>query len=287
MELLITGATGNIGRRVVDLLLAGGKRPRVLVRNLEKAQAYFGEQVDIVVGDLARPDSLADALHGIEAVLLINAEGPDLPRRDGAFARAARFEGVRRVVKLSAYSAALPDGAGSALGRWHAEGEAAVRASGVSCTVLQPTGFMSNALTWARSIKTSGVVRASAGEGRIAMIHPDDIARVAAEVLRSPTWEGQTLALTGPQALTYGEMTAAIGAAIGKPVAFEALSDSQAREQLLALGLPPPLTEGLVALWRTVREGKVGRVTDSVERVTGRTALTFDHWARDHAAAFV
>jgi len=145
---------------------------------------------------------------------------------------------------------------------------------------------MSNALTWAAGIKAAGTVRASAGEGRIAMIHPDDIAGVATHALLAPTWEQQSLVITGPEALTYGEMAAQLAAVLGRPVAFEAISDEQARERLLATGMPAALADGLVGLWRSVREGIVSKVTDTVERVTGRKARTFESWARENVAAF-
>lgn len=283
MPYLITGATGNIGGRVVERLLALGHRPRVLVRDLQKARSRFGDRLAISVGDLSDPASLVTALDGIEAVFLVNV-GTEIPTRDEAVAAAAKAAGVQCIVKLSSMDV-LREG-GSAVGAWHAKGEDAIRASGIACTFVQPAGFMSNALGWATTIKKDGVVRASTGAGKIAMIHPDDIAAVAVEALVGRTLRGASVAITGPVALSYREMTDKIGAAIGRSIAFEPISDQEARERMLLTGAPPVVVDALVSLWRAIREDRVSQVTYEVERVTGRKPTTFDQWVKENAAAF-
>src|SRR5262249_4012887 len=158
MGYLITGATGDIGSKVVKLLLQRGDRPRVFVRNTDKARSLLGDRVDVFVGDLADPESLRAALNGVDEFFLVNA-GPEIPARDEAAANAAKAAGVRHLVKLSSMDVQH----GLAIGAWHERGEAAVRASRVPFTFVQPTGFMSNLLAWAPSIKAEGVVRASTG----------------------------------------------------------------------------------------------------------------------------
>src|SRR5262249_15391383 len=153
---LITGATGDVGSKVVELLLRSGRRPRVFVRDAHKARSRFGDRVDVFVGDLADPESLKAALEDVGEFFLLNT-GPQIPARDEAAAKAARAAGVKHVVKLSSMDVQQ----GLAIGSWHERGEAAVRASGVAFTFVQPTGFMSNLLAWAPSIKAQGVVRAS------------------------------------------------------------------------------------------------------------------------------
>jgi uncharacterized protein YbjT (DUF2867 family) len=145
---------------------------------------------------------------------------------------------------------------------------------------------MTNTLAWARTIRSEGVVRASTGEGRIAMIDPEDIAAVAVRALTTAAHEGESIAITGPEALTYAEMTARIGAAIGRPLQFLAISDDQAREALGGIGMPEDLVGALLTLWREVREGKVAAVTDGVRRVTGGAPATFVEWAARNADAF-
>ncbi len=283
MAYLITGATGNVGGRVVEQLLTRGERPRIFVRDAAKARARFGEHVEIAAGDLADSASLSAALAGVEALLLINL-GQDLAARDAAAASAAKAAGVRHIVKLSSLDARRAGS--SAVGTWHACGEAAIRDSGVGFTFVQPGGFMSNALAWAPSIRAQGTISASTGEGKLAMIHPDDIAAVTTTALTTRAYVGAALPITGPEALSYGQMAEKLGAALGRKITFYPISDEQARTRLLANGLTAALADALVALWQGVREGRAETVTDTVARVLGRRPLGFDEWVAQNIAAF-
>jgi uncharacterized protein YbjT (DUF2867 family) len=282
MNYLITGATGNIGSLVTERLIASGERPRILVRDTEKARARFGDRVDIVVGDLADATTLRPAFEGVDALFLVNS-GHELATRDELAARTAEAAGVKHLVKLSSYDAREQN---IGTGVWHAHGEAAIRASGIPFTFIQPSGFMVNALWWARSIKAEGVVRSATGEGRIPFIYSDDIADVTVRALTAPGYIGVSLPITGPVALSYAEMADKIGAAIGKPVSYQAISDEEARKQQIAWGAPEPLVEARLSIFRAIREGRLAAVTDTVERVLGRPPITFDHWAVENSAAF-
>jgi uncharacterized protein YbjT (DUF2867 family) len=281
MTYLVTGATGGIGGRVAELLIERGERPRVFVRDAEKARARYGDRADVVVGDLADAGTLPAALKGIDAIFLVNS-GPDLASRDEAAAKAALAAGVKHLVKLSSMDSQQAVGTGA----WHARGEAAILATGIAFTFVQPAGFMSNALGWAKSIKAKGVVRAPTGDGRIAFIHPADIAAVATKALTTREYDGESLPITGPEALNYAERTAKIGAAIGKPLRFEALTAEQERDQMVESGDSIPIIEAHISIYRAIRDGRLARVTNNVERVVGRKPIAFDRWARENAAAF-
>jgi uncharacterized protein YbjT (DUF2867 family) len=282
MQHLVTGATGDVGSKVVNRLLERGERPRVFVRDAEKARAIFADRVEIVTGDLADAASLRAAFAGIDAVFLVNS-GPEIPQRDEMAARTANDSAVKRLVKLSSMDVEH----GLAIGAWHERGEAAIRAAGIPFTFVRPTGFMSNLLAWSRSIKAEGVVRSSTADGRRAFIHSDDIAAVAVEALTSAQYEGQYLAITGPEALSFAEVTSKIGAAIGKKLRFVAISDEEAGQRYAAAtGAPDVETEAHVALWRAIREGTLGAVTDTVERVLGRKPIALDKWLAENAPAF-
>jgi len=281
MKHLITGATGDIGSRVVEHLLKRNIRPRVLVRNQAKALSLFGERVDIFVGDLAEPDSIRDALKGVETMYLVNV-GPEIPRRDETSAALAKEAGVKRIVKLSS----LDVKHGLAIGAWHEMGEAAIRAAGIPFTFVRPSGFMSNLLAWAHSIKTEKIVRSSAANGRRPFIHSDDIAAVSVETLVSETYVGQSIPITGPESLTFGEATAAIADAIGEPLTFQAISDEEARQRYSRVSGSPEETEAHVALWRAIREGRVAGVTHDVERILGRKPIPLRQWALENAKSF-
>ncbi len=282
MKYLVTGATGNIGSLVVERLLARGDRPGVFVRDADKARARFGDRVDIAVGDLADASSLTPALAGVDALFLVNA-GHDLELRDAAAADAAKSAGVKHLVKLSSIDAREQN---IGTGVWHAGGEEAIRASGIPFTFVQPSGFMSNALYWARSIKADGVVRTATGDGKIPFIHSEDIAGVVVEALTTREYVGASLPITGPEALSYAEMTETIAAVIGKPLRFEAISDEAARQQQIAWNAPPEMVEARLSIFRAIREGRLAAMTDTVERVLRRKAIRFRTWVEQNAAAF-
>lgn len=273
MTCLVTGATGTVGSLVTQRLIDRGDRPAVFVRDPKKARKLFGDRVEIRVGDLA---DISGALDGIRDLFLLNS-GPDLEVRDRAAAFAAKAAGVRHLVKLST----LDVSTGVGTGPWHARGELAVRESGVPFTFIRTSAFMSNALSWVDTIKREGVLRTSTGSGKIAFIHPGDIADVAVKALTTRAHDGEALVITGPRALTYGEMASKIGAAIGKTVRFEEISDEEARPDF-----DGDYADALVDIWRAVREGRLATVTDGVERVLGRKPVTFHRWVKENAGAF-
>jgi uncharacterized protein YbjT (DUF2867 family) len=282
MTYLITGATGNIGSLVVERLIKRGERPRIFVRDQQKALANFGDRVDVFVGDLSDAATMKSALTGANALLLLTS-GHDLAAQDDAAAKAAKAAGVKHLVKLSSYDAGEQN---VGTGVWHADGESAVRASGIEYTFVRPSGFMSNALFWARSIKADGVVRTATGDGKIPFIHPHDIADVAMEALVSGAYRGSSLPITGPEALSYAEMAEKIAAVIGKPIRFQPISDEEARQQQVAWGAPPQLAAARLSIFRAIREGRLATVTDTLKLVLGRPPLNFDQWVRENAEAF-
>ena len=282
MKYLVFGATGNIGSRVAQRLINSGMRPSVFVRNAKKARALLGERVDIHIGDLESPGpSLVDALAGVGGIFLVT-DGPDLDERDRAVCLAARRAGVDHVVKLST----LDVRTGIGTGPWHALGEQAIRESGLAFTFIQAAGFMSNALGWSESIRRDGVLRSSTGAGKIAFIHPDDIADVATASLISREYDNQALVITGPEALSYGEMGEVIGRAVGKSVRFEEITDDEAYARAVKWAGEGAYVDALVDIWRAVREGRLDTVTDGVMQISGREPISFDRWAVENAASF-
>jgi (4-alkanoyl-5-oxo-2,5-dihydrofuran-3-yl)methyl phosphate reductase len=282
MKHLITGATGDVGTRVVQHLLKHNVRPRVLVRNEAKARLLFGDQVDVFVGDLAEPASFRDALIGADTLYLVNV-GPEIPQRDEAAASLAKETGIKRIVKLSS----LDVEHGLAIGAWHEKGEAAIRASGVPFTFVRPTGFMSNLLAWAHSVKTEQIIRSSTADGRRPFIHSEDIAAVSVAALLSDAYAGEALPITGPESLTFGEATAILAEAIGRPLKYEAISDEEARERYQKVSGSPEETEAHVALWRAIRQGLLAGVTHDVERILGRKPIALAQWAAENANSFL
>ncbi|MFE3192358.1 NAD(P)H-binding protein [Nocardia sp. NPDC059240] len=279
---LVTGATGTVGRAVVDQLLAAGHPVRAISRRPESAE--LPAEVEVVRADLSDPGSLPAAVSDARGVFLSTA-GPEIPVHDANLAKAAAVAGVERIVKLSsgrAGDAAATD----PIPAWHRAGEDAVRASGVDWTMVRPMGFMSNALHWAHSVREFGSVRAPFGQGRIAVVDPRDIAAVAVAALTETGHAGRIYTVTGPQALSPGEQTDVLAEILGRALRFEEISPEQARADLLRFGVEPEMAGAIMALRATALESFTSVVHPTVAEVTGRSPRTFQEWAFDNRAAF-
>ena len=281
MIYLITGATGDVGSKVVRELIRRGERPRVFVRDTAKARQQFGDAVDIFAGDLADSAALQRVLKGAHKLFLVNS-GPCIPVLDELAAKAAKAAGTQHVVKLSSLDVEQH----LAIGAWHEKGEAAIRAAEVPYTFLRPTGFLSNLLAWKHSIATEGVVRSSTGDGERPFIHTEDIAAVAVEALTTPKYIEESLPLTGPEALSFPKITVRIGAAIKRKLQFVPISDEEASRRFSATGVSEEETKAHVELWRAIREGRLSSITDGVRRVLGREPISLDQWLTENAAEF-
>lgn len=281
--ILVTGATGTVGSEVIRQLTAAGHRPRVLVRDPAKASA-LGDRVEIAQGDLGRPETLGPALAGVARVFLLTA-GPAMVQHQANLVDAARAAGVAHVVKLSVMGAdADPP---NAVAAGHRPGEQMLRASGLSWTFVRPTGFMSNTLAWAPTIRSHGAFYHPTGEGRTALVDPHDIAAVAVKALTTPGHEGKAYALTGPAALSAAESAEILTRVLGKPVRFVDVPLAAARDRMLQSGMAAAVVDALIAEMAAVRDGYVLPLSPAVEQVLGRPARSYEQWAREHAAVFV
>ncbi|MET7911921.1 NAD(P)H-binding protein [Streptomyces avermitilis] len=271
--IVVTGATGNVGRALVRMLTEAGVPVTAVARHITDADVRPG--VRAVTADLAEPAGLRSAFEGAEALFLLVA-GED-PHRVLKEAKAA---GIRRVVLLSSQGA----GTRPETYRHPRLFEEAVRDSGLAWTVLRSGGMATNAFAWAESIRTRREAAAPFGDVGLPFIDPDDVAAVAAVALRQDAHPGATYTLTGPAPTTPRERAAAIAAALGEPVRFT----EQAREEahaLMARFMPLPVVEGTLAILGEPTEDEQ-RVSPDVERVLGRAPGTFAAWAERNTAAF-
>jgi uncharacterized protein YbjT (DUF2867 family) len=270
--ILITGATGTIGREAVQILLDQGAKVAAVTRN-PRASLPAAAQ-------LVHPDEIK-GLDGVEGILLspraVGAGIPDLL----AYARAT---GVRRVVVLSAMTVQYPAGHARFREQFQAV-EAAVQGSGLEWTILRCSDFAANTLVWAGQIRATGTVQGAYTQARTSTIHERDIAAVAAPALTGSAHVGQTYPLTGEQSLSQPDKVAAIGASIGRELSFVELPADEVRRDMLAAGLPEEVPDRLLgSLADYAREA--GPTTDTVRRLLGRPALTYAAWAAEHTAAF-
>jgi uncharacterized protein YbjT (DUF2867 family) len=272
---LVTGATGNVGGELVRALAAAGRPVRALARG--EAPVGLPAGVDVVAGDLNRPGSLAGALLGISGVFLLPGYA-DMP----GLLEVIRRAGVERVVLLSGSSA---DGdTSNAITAYMAASEAAVRGSGLSATILRPSGFMSNTLQWVAQLAAGDVVRAPFASAGVAMIDPRDIAAVAALALTSTGHEGQIYRISGPETLLPADRVRVLAAILGRKLRFEAQPDDEARQEMEA-AMP---AEYVDAFFNFYADGALddSEVLPTVKQLTGRAPGSFEQWARAHASAF-
>lgn len=274
--LLVTGATGHIGRELVRELADRGAEFRILVRDPARAAGLPGEHV---VGDL---DSLP-ALDGVSALFLL-VPGTGLDHTANALA-AAQEAGVKHVVLLSSFQA-LGDPV-PAMGRWHRERERLVLESGIPATFLRPGGFMTNALDWLPTIRSEGHVFNPFGEGRYAPIDPADIAAVAAVAMTEDGHQGQEYTLTGEETFTIAEQVQVLAKATGRDLEVRAArTPEEAVRFRFPNGAPPALTAAITEWFTSMRDDTIGFRTDTVRTLLGRAPRTFADWCTRNAHLF-
>jgi uncharacterized protein YbjT (DUF2867 family) len=280
--LLITGATGNIGRALVRALDVRGARTRILVRDPARA-AGLPASADRVVADLGAPDTLPTAFAGADRLFLLTP-GIGAEYTVNALA-AARSAGVQHIVHLSSTNV-LGDPM-PAMGRWHHDREELVRGSGIPATVLRPGGFMTNTLDWLPTIRSGGYVVDPIGPGRFAPIDPADIAAVAAAVLTEEGHQGQAYALTGEELFTVADLVRIINDTTGQAIEVRAPADpDETVRSRFPAGAPQALADAIVEGFALMRGDTVGFRTDTVRRLIGRAPHTFTEWCARNANAF-
>ncbi|MFE4698291.1 NAD(P)H-binding protein [Streptomyces sp. NPDC056738] len=279
--LVVTGATGNVGRSLVRILATGGARVTATSRGISDADVP--RDVEHVRADLADPESLRPVFDGAEALFLQNggAGAHLLSPRD--ILDVAKAGGVGRVVLLSSQGVATRPGSASH-GDVARSIEDAVRESGLDWTILRPGGFDSNAYAWAESVRTERTVAAPFADIGLPTVDPDDIAEVAATALREDGHAGRIYELTGPALNTPRQRAEAIADALGEPVRFVEQTRDEARAQMLRF-MPEPVVETTLAILGEPTPAEQ-RVSPDIERVLGRAPRTFADWARRHVAAF-
>lgn len=281
--ILLVGATGRIGRGVAAGLLAREVPVRVLARDPARARALLGPEVEIVAGDLDDDTSLAAAMTGAGKLYLASAVSPAQVGQQARAIEHAEAAGVRHVVRIS--SEAVEAEPMIELGRWHHGTELAMERSGMAWTHVRPCNFMHNMLSFAGTVAARGEIRASLS-GRMTLVDVNDIAAVCVAALTTPGHEGQAYRVTGDEWLSYHDIGAMIGAALGRLVRYVELPEAEARTEMLAGGMPAWLVKDLLHMYRQLGADRVAPVTDIVRRVTGRAPRRFAAFVQAHAEAF-
>lgn len=278
MTILVTGARGNIGSRVVEGLAAAGHRVRGAGRDPETLTLPPG--VDRVALDLNAPQSARDALRDVHTVFLYPTRG-----EIGEFLAAARSAEVEHIVLLSSPASYEPVEHEGVIGRVHQAVEQALAGSGLPHTVLYPSWLASNARRdWAGQIRDHGRVGLPYPDAQFTPIHLDDVAEVAVDLLSREAFRGRMQILTGPESLRQREIVGILGEVLGHPVPVDELTRKQALAQREP-SMPEDVLNALLDVTATA-VGLPAPVNNTVERITGHPARTFRAWAQANRSAF-
>jgi uncharacterized protein YbjT (DUF2867 family) len=280
--IVVTGATGNVGRELVAQLAGRGDAVRAVTRRPDAGR--FPEGVEVAYGDFDDASSLEKAMKGADGAFLMSAQPPGSarhPTHDLHLVAAVRSAGVGRIVKLSVFDGGAVE---DPIGAWTRETERAVTESGTDWTLLRPGRFMTNALQWIPMIRR-GVVTVPFAHRPAAPIDPADIAAVAVEALTTGSHAGVAYQLSGPQTLTPADELAILAETIGRPLQLVDPDVDATRSGMVAAGVTPDVVDAILA--RSLSDDLSGAaVLPTVEEVLGRPAATFASWAGRHAHLF-
>lgn len=277
--ILLTGATGTIGRATLQLLQETGQEAIAVTR--DAAKAAFPRNTRTFTGNPSVPATLADAFAGVDAMLLS-------PRAVGDAAAellslAARH-GVKRVVVLSAVTVEYGGGY-ERFSQGFKAVEAAAAASALGWTFLRSAPYAANAMGWSTQIRKTGSVTSAYGNAATSPIHERDVAAIAVRALAGREHDGKAYAITGPQSLTQRDQIRLLGEATGRHLTFDEVSPEEARQSMIGQGMPAEIPDRMLGYLAACVD-KPGPTTDVAERLLERPALTFLDWAIEHRAAF-
>jgi uncharacterized protein YbjT (DUF2867 family) len=280
-KILVTGATGNTGSGLVPALRKAGVDVRAFVRDEAKAQPLKDLGVEVVLGDLDQPETIAPAVEGVDKIYLLTWNGPTQAQQAINVIEAAKKAGNPHIVRHSMW--------GSENSRIIQQGdqvEAALTSSGLPWTLLKPTFFMQNLMMAAQTIASDGMIYWDTGDGKLGMIDLRDIVEAAFAVLTGEGHEGKNYILTGPEAISMHEVASAFSKVLGKKVTYVSVPGEAALQSMLSMGFPEWIARGYGELMVGFSQGFAGRTTDNVATLTGHPARSIEQFARDYAQVF-
>jgi uncharacterized protein YbjT (DUF2867 family) len=286
--ILVTGAAGLSGSAIVKEFSLNKVAVRALVRDRAKAEAIAKlPGVDIVEGDMARPDTIAPALEGVDRAMMISSASPTMLATQTSFIDACRAAGVAHVVKFSGRESGVGfEAANFPFTRMHEEIEDYLENSGLSWTHLRPSQFMQVYLREARTIAGSGMLLLPLENVALSPVDIVDIAKIAFAVLTSEGYENRSLDITGPQALKMAEIAEIISKTIDKPVRYRSIGPEEHRRAMTAAGLPFFTIDALGEQAAERRRHPQSNVDLGAHKAFGIKPTRFEQFAQRHAAIF-
>jgi len=283
-KVLVTGATGNTGSGVVSALASAGVPVRALVRDESKAQPLRDQGVEVVIGDLDKPETLDAAFRGVSKVYLVTSVNPDAVKQASNAIAAAKRAGRPHIVRLSAL---VPEPAHeTVLGRQHQEIDDEIKASGLPYTILRPTFFMQNTMMAAQTVASDGMVYMPMKDGKMGQIDVGDVVESAVATLTGEGHEGKVYELTGPASISFNDVAAGLSKALGKEVTYVDVPVEAGTGAMVQMGVPQWIADGYGELFVNFSQNGADRVTDNVKLLTGHPPRSYEQFARDFAQVF-
>ena len=279
--ILITGASGNVGKEVLKQVVVSGARVRAAFHSASKA-ATAPSGVEIATLDYDQPETLLAALKGVDKVFVVTPRAQNLVALERQVVDAIKQAGGAHIVKLSAMG-----GRAAMYLRQHTESEDYIKSSGMPYTFLRPNGFMQNLVNYsATTIVSQNAFYGCQGEGKVSYIDLRDVAAVAVKALTEDGHEDMTYTLTGPRALANAELAQILSDDLGREIRYVDLPVEQFKQALLAAGRPEWSANGLIDLQQHYRSGDASTVTNDVEQLLRRKPRSFEQFSRDHVSVF-
>lgn len=281
--ILVTGASGNVGKAVLHEVAKSGAKHRAMYRSAAEAQkAPPGTAT--VIADFAKKETLAGALRGVDSVYLVCSPIPDLVQLESNVIDACVEAGVKHVVLNSALGAGDYD---KSFPSWHRQVEDKLRGTRLSWTILRPNSFHQNTVMYyAPSIRTQGAFYGSLGDARMSYVDVRDVAAAAAKALTGGEHSGKVYELNGPEALTSTEIAEKIAKHSGRSVKYVDIPMEAQRKGMLDLRMPEWQVTALVDLQQYYVNGKGGEVDHVLQGLLGRPPITMDKFLGENAGEF-
>lgn len=284
-NILITGATGNVGTQLVKKLVASNTPFKALVRTGDSSTLLKSlPQATIVTGDLSDPATLSNALQGIDKAFLLTNSSEQAESLQMNFVTAAHQAGVKHIVKLSQFAAEKHSPVRFL--RYHAAVEAYIQSLGFNYTFLRPNLYMQGLLGFKDLIQQTGKFYAAVGHATISAVDVRDIADVAAAALTSAGHENKIYNITGSTSITHYEMADILSQVLGKQITFVDVAPAQMEETVRAAGFPEWQVGGLLEDYAHYARGEAATIFNTVQEVTGKPAIGFQQFAEDYRALF-
>ena len=278
---LVTGATGTVGREVVKRLVSRGTAVRAALHSTAHAEVLEGFDVETAIVGKSHPGRLQGAFRDVDRLFLLVPFTPDLVAITRTLVEAAKAARIETIVKLSVLGTDVQPPP-TTVAKWHRHADMIVEDSGLGFTLLHSNAFMQNMVPpCVRALRGDGIVRLPLGQARVSYIGARDIGVAAAAVLTGEGFRNKRYTLTGRDALTVQEMTDAVSEVLGRNVRYLGVNADEARHLLKSDGTPDWLAEAMLEVYAEQRAGHAAHLTTSLEQITGKPPNSFMQFARD------